>query len=319
MNNNCQLKLKANTFHTTEIRSGVGLFDVGCNIGGHFSDANHEIILSKSWNVNVLYYHLSGYDINNCNINVDLCRKFNKQHKGIISLSTCVGIHPYNVTNICDNERIINDNYCKLEQLIESNIESQESQESKENDKIVTAIGETGLDYSPHFPDKSKQLIWFEKHIQLAQKYKLPLYLHERLAFKDLTNMLNDNYHKNGGLSKNVLIHCFTGNKQELEYYVSQGYYISVSGYLCKKKLGANLRQFVNLIPLEQLMIETDTPYMHIDDKRVKKLKLLNGKENEPVVLPLIVQTLVDCYQGKYTLEHIAAQTTKNARNFFGV
>jgi Tat protein secretion system quality control protein TatD with DNase activity len=67
-------------------------------------------------------------------------------------------------------------------------------------------------------------------------------------------------------------------------------------------------------------MIESDAPYMHIDDKRIKKWKLLNDKtQNEPIVLPLILQQIEQCYNGKYTLQEIACQTTLNAQHFFGV
>ena len=74
----------------------------------------------------------------------------------------------------------------------------------------IKAIGECGLDYSNHFPDKEHQQRWFEIQVELAVKHKIPLFLHERFAFEEFIKVLQP-YHDNNTLP-NCIVHCFTGN-----------------------------------------------------------------------------------------------------------
>ena len=101
--------------------------------------------------------------------------------------------------------------------------------------------------------------------------------------------------------------------------YVSDGYHLSLSGFITKKKNGAEIRSLIPKIPMKQLMIESDAPYMHLSDKRVKKLKLLEDKNvNEPVVLPLLLEAIQQCYDDpSIDMEVLSQQTTQNALDFF--
>ncbi len=146
-----------------------------------------------------------------------------------------IGIHP---SNVHDLDREIKE----IESLTKSS-------------KVV-GIGETGLDY--HFIpyDKDKQIKSFINHINLAKKLNLPLVVHTRDAAKDTFDILKK--YANG---LKVLIHCFSGNKEELLNYLSINCYISISGIITFKK-SDELRKILHLIPTNKLLIETDSPYL---------------------------------------------------------
>merc|ERR1712129_594539 len=130
-------------------------------------------------------------------------------------------------------------------------------------------------DFSDHFiehgADIKTQQKWFEQHIEIAIKMKKKLYIHERQAHKQLVETLE----RYRFPPSNVLIHCFTGSGEELLKYVEDGYHLSLSGYITKKKNGKEIRSMIHKIPVKMMMIESDCPYMMVNDKRIKKLKLL--------------------------------------------
>ena len=136
------------------------------------------------------------------------------------------------------------------------------------NKDAISAIGECGLDYSNGFPDKSIQIPCFEEHLKLSSELKMPLYIHQRGAFKDFV-VLMDKYRDHlDGIP--VLVHCFTGSKDELEWILERpNFFISVSGFICKPKHGSELRKLLSNQRYQQdydllnrIMIETDAPYL---------------------------------------------------------
>jgi TatD DNase family protein len=163
----------------------------------------------------------------------------------------------------------------------------------------------------------------------------LPLFVHERLAFDESMEILKD-------VNVPIIIHCFTGTKEQCEEYVKRGYYISLSGYILKEandncaEVLACLKE--GIIPLDKLMIETDAPYMGFPDSRqlymehnVDYVSSLNSKKrkrlqqsmypNVPSSLPMVLDQVVECLQqhdSSLTRDQVADQTTKNARKFFG-
>lgn len=204
------------------------------------------------------------------------------------------GIHPYNVSNYELNPTM------------------------KEIERLCTihggCIGETGLDGSGTFPPIEDQVPFFEEHVKLALRLNRNLYLHERKAHDETIGVLR----KYNFPSSRVLIHCFTGNENQLLRYIEDGYYLSLSGFITKKKVGAEIRSLVHKIPMNRIMIESDAPYMHLADKRVKKLKMLEDKsQNEPVVLPLLLEAVANCYEPPMDPQKLAKFTYENACKFF--
>lgn len=134
----------------------------------------------------------------------------------------------------------------------------------------VIGIGETGLDY--HYPetDKASQTASFLAHIQAARETGLPLIVHSRDADEDMAATLSAEMSK--GKFKGLL-HCFTASKQLADAAVEVGFYISLSGIITFKNSGS-IRDAIKDVPLDQLLVETDAPYLAPAPYR--------GKRNEP-------------------------------------
>jgi len=169
---------------------------------------------------------------------LDLSKKSDKYY-------CTVGVHPTRVNDIDksgDPEKYFKD----MEDLI------------KECGEKCVAIGECGLDYDRLMcSEKETQLKYFPMHFDLAEKFNLPLYLHDRNTGGDFLKLMKENRHKfNTGI-----VHTFTGTEEELQQYLALDLYIGVSGCSLKKK--KNL-EVVKKIPLDRLMLETDCPYCEI-------------------------------------------------------
>ncbi len=143
----------------------------------------------------------------------------------------------------------------------------------KENEKIV-AIGECGLDYDRMFSTKENQIRCLEKHIVLAKKLNKPLFLHERNASSDFIRRFKN--HED--ICKKSVIHCFNGNKETLDKYLSMGFSIGITGWICDDRRAKALREGVSFIPLDRILIETDAPYLR--PKNVPGLNRTNIPQN---------------------------------------
>lgn len=165
------------------------------------------------------------------------------------------GIHPHNA------DKATQQDFALIEKLI------------SENPKIV-AVGECGLDYDRMFSTKENQIRCLEKHIVLAEKLGKPLFLHERSATEDFTKR----FKKHKELCEKSVVHCFTGNKETLERYLSMGFSIGITGWICDDRRAKELRDAVRIIPLDRILIETDAPYL--TPKNVPGLDRTNVPQN---------------------------------------
>tara|TARA_Y100001970_G_C14207887_1_gene845136 strand:- start:1060 stop:1836 length:777 start_codon:yes stop_codon:yes gene_type:complete len=180
------------------------------------------------------------------------------KHKNIYGT---FGIHPHetkNFTNV-DSKFILN--------II------------KKNKKII-GVGETGLDYYYNHSDKEIQKKSFVEHIRASSILKMPIIVHSRNAEDDTYNILKNEI-KNSNLK--VLIHCFTGSKDFAKKLLDIGCYISVSGIITFNK-STDLVSAVTTIPIEKLLVETDSPYLSPIPYR--------GKPNEPSFIVHTVEKL---------------------------
>lgn len=166
----------------------------------------------------------------------------------------------------------------------------------------LVAIGETGLDYYYPELDKGVQKEFLWRHFDLAKASSLPLIFHCREAFQDLFRYA-DEY----SLTKPALIHCFTGTKKEAQEVIARGWYLSLSGILTFNKSEA-LREAVQGLPLDRLLIETDAPFLSPQKYR--------GKTNEPAFVIEVAAMLGGLY-GR-SQEEMGQITSENAHRFFG-
>lgn len=139
--------------------------------------------------------------------------------------------------------------------------------------KKVVAIGEIGLDYYWDNVDKETQKYWFERQMDLAKEVNLPLVIHSRDAAKDTYEMI-----KNAKIDENFgVMHCYAYSKEMAKQYIDLGFYIGVGGVVTFKN-GRKLKEVVEYIPLDSILLETDAPYLSPEPNRGKRNSSLNLK-----------------------------------------
>jgi len=172
-------------------------------------------------------------------------------------------------------------------------------------DAKVIGLGETGLDYfyNKELDHQLLQRYSFQQHIIAAQENKLPVIIHTRDAEEDTYNILVENKkHKEFP----GLIHCFTASKEFAAKMLDLGMYISISGIVTFKN-AENIREALKYIPIERILVETDSPYLAPVPKR--------GKTNEPSYTRYVVEYLAEL-KG-ISAEKMAQQTTDNFFQLF--
>ena len=193
-----------------------------------------------------------------------------------------IGIHPHET----EKEEI------KSDQIIE-NLE--------QNSKII-GIGETGLDFYYNNSDKKKQVSSFIQHIEASIRTKVPLIVHSRDAEDETFKILNG--YKNHNLK--ILMHCFTGSKEFSEKLLTLNAYFSASGIITFKN-SINLQNTFKTLPLNKLLIETDSPYLAPVPNR--------GKKNEPSFIDFTAQKLSEIKD--ISKSELIEITTKNFNKLF--
>ncbi len=169
------------------------------------------------------------------------------------------------------------------------------------------AVGETGLDYFYNHSDRAVQRDFFVRYLKLARETQLPIIIHCREAFDDFFEILDAEYMQDGRHLPGVL-HCFTGTLAEAEEVIKRGWYLSLSGIVTFKK-SEELRDVARMVPLDQLFIETDTPYLAPQKYR--------GKTNEPAYVAETATLIADVKD--ISRDELAKATHHNASSFFGL
>lgn len=171
----------------------------------------------------------------------------------------------------------------------------------KSDDRFV-AIGEVGLDFYWDDTRKREQEEVFRRQIEWALETGLPLAIHSRSAFDELYAVMDD--YRGRGLSG--VFHCFSGSEEEaLKLLSFDGFYLGIGGVVTYKK--STLPDVLKCVPLERVVLETDSPYLAPVPKR--------GKRNESAYVPYIADFLAALYG--CSVEQVAAVTTANARKLF--
>ena len=169
-------------------------------------------------------------------------------------------------------------------------------------EKKIKAVGETGLDYHYEHSPKLLQKQFLIRYLHLAAETGLPVIFHCREAFPALFSIVDSEYPK----QCKAVLHCFTGTIEEAEEVLSRGWYLSLSGIVTFKK-SEWLREVAKTVPLSQLLIETDSPYLAPQKHR--------GRQNEP---SFIVETALSIAEVKgVSLEELAHSTWRNGEKLF--
>jgi len=170
----------------------------------------------------------------------------------------------------------------------------------------VVAVGETGLDRYWDYTPFAQQEDYFDRHLKLARHRGLPVVVHCREAEADVVRMLSHDFDRNGPVRG--VMHSFTGDRDTAEACLAMGLYLSFAGMVTYKN-AQNLREVTALVPMDRLLVETDSPYLAPVPVR--------GKRNEPAN---VVHTAT-CLAAIHRLElaAMAEHTTWNARSLFSL
>ena len=196
----------------------------------------------------------------NIGANIESSKEIISLAESYVPVYAAIGVHPSEISYL--NEEA----YAWLKQ-------------AAVHEKVV-AIGEIGLDYywdkDPKVQEQQK--VWFCRQLQLAREVNLPVVIHSREAAADTMEIM-----KNHAQGIPGVIHCFSYSKEQALEYIKMGYYIGVGGVVTFKN-AKKLKEAVEAIPLESIVIETDCPYLAPEPYR--------GKRNASVYLPYVVEEI---------------------------
>jgi len=168
----------------------------------------------------------------------------------------------------------------------------------------VIAVGETGLDYYYNHSPHDVQRRVFTHFIHMARETALPIVVHERGAAEEAAELL----HSEGAGELRGVIHCFTGDYEAARAYLDLGFYLSFTGIITFKN-AEPLRDVVRKMPLERMLVETDSPYLTPVPHR--------GKRNEPAYVRFVAEAMAGI-KG-IALEDVAQRTTRNVQDLFKI
>ena len=200
------------------------------------------------------------------------------------NLYATVGMHPHDAKDVGEEE---------LRELRELALHPK-----------VIAVGETGLDYYYNHSPREVQRRVFAQFICLAEETGLPLVVHERDAASEALGLLRS---EGAGKIRGV-IHCFTGDYDAACAYLDLGFYLSFTGIITFKN-AEPLRDVVRKVPLDNMLVETDSPYLTPVPHR--------GKRNEPAYVRFVAETVASV-KG-LNIEEVASVTTNNVRALFRI
>jgi len=169
-------------------------------------------------------------------------------------------------------------------------------------EKKVVAIGEIGLDYYWKEPDPEIQKHWFVRQLQLAREVKLPVIIHSRDAAQDTLDIMKaEKAGEIGGV-----IHCFSYGTEMAREYLNMGFYLGIGGVVTFNN-GRKLKEVVEYMPLDRIVLETDCPYLSPVPNR--------GKRNSSLNLPYVAEAISQI-KG-ISPEEVIKITNQNARNLY--
>jgi TatD DNase family protein len=253
------------------------LIDSHCHIDDTRFDADREVMMTRARAAGVEHFVTIGCDLATSRAAVALAQK----HPYI---SATVGVHPHEV-------RLIQEGwYDELRSLARS-------------DRVL-AYGEIGLDYHYDHSPRDVQRIRFREQIQLARELKLPIVIHTREAQEDTITILKEEKASELG----GVFHCFSGDAWLAKDALDLGFYLSFSGVVTFQN-AVMLREIVKTVPLDRILVETDSPYLTPAPYR--------GKRNEPAYVRQVAEKIAEVHG--IDMEKVEEATTQNTKWLFQI
>jgi TatD DNase family protein len=257
------------------------LIDIGANLAHDSFDADRDAVMARAAAAGVAQMVVTGSSEEATRRAIELSRA----HPGV--LFATAGVHPHHAVDLTD------DTLPALQALA--------------REPEVRAIGECGLDYFRDFSPRDLQRRAFAWQLELAKSTGKPVFLHQRDAHDDFVAILKEHRVDRG------VAHCFTAGQKERDAYLELGLHIGITGWINDERRGFHLREVVQGIPADRLMVETDAPYLLPRDIRPAP----KSRRNEPHYLPYVVRAVANA-RGE-SAEAVALASTATARRFFGI
>ena len=255
-------------------------FDTHAHYNDEKFNLDRDEIITKIKQEGITKYNCVGYDVQSSKIAVEIANTYS-------FIYSIIGISP---NDVVEKSEAINEQIKEIEVILKND----------KNNRIV-AIGEIGLDYYWNKENKEIQKETFIKQIEIANKYNLPIVIHTREAIQDTIEILKKNV-----VIKKGVFHCCPLNRELVKEALKLGYYISFAGPITFKN-SKNANEIVNMVPLDKILIETDSPYLAPEPKR--------GTRNDSRNVKLIAEKIAEFKQ--ISLEEVSIKTYNNALKIF--
>ena len=258
------------------------LFDSHSHYNDEKFDEDREQIIAETYNSGVTRFIVAGYNIESSKKAIEMSEKYN------FIYSIC-GISP---NDIPQSEEELWKDIEEISKIVSQNIKG----------KLV-AIGEIGLDYYWNKENKELQKQAFIKQIEIANELNLPIVIHSREASVDTIDIL-----KNHQVNKRGIFHCCQPNQEMVRQALELGFYISFAGPITFKN-AKNSIDVVKMVPLDRILIETDSPYLTPEPNR--------GKRNDSRNVRYVAQKIAELRD--MDIEEIAKITYENTNRIFNI
>jgi len=251
------------------------LVDTHCHLDFPEFDQDRDQVIKRAKTEGIDYIINIGSSLSGSRRSLELSKQYDY-------IYATIGIHPHEADRFNKKEGI-------------------EIRELAKSGKVV-AIGEIGLDYHKNYSKIENQRALFISLVKLAKDFNLPLVIHTRQASNDTLDILKE------AMPVRAVVHCFSGEENFLKECLNLGFFISFTCNITYKKAD-NLRDLVNITPLERLLLETDAPFLPPEEFR--------GKRNEPAYVKYLAKEIARIKE--VSLDEVAAVTTNNAKQFFQI
>ncbi|MFH0866813.1 MAG: TatD family hydrolase [Bacteroidota bacterium] len=236
-----------------------------------------DLAVSRALQNNVKSMVVPNIDSSSVKPMLDICNKYHD------NCFPCIGLHPGSVNRGFHTELEIIGQWLEKEKFV--------------------AIGEIGIDLYWDKTFINEQIEVFKLQLLLAKKYNLPVIIHSRNALNEIIQILNEKKYSN----VKAVFHCFPGSYEQAQHLVKKGYFLGIGGVVTYKNSG--LAKIAKEIPLENILLETDAPYLPPVPYR--------GKRNESAYIKVIAEFIAGI---RYcNIEEVASITTAAAASFFNI
>lgn len=251
------------------------LIDSHAHLDDRAFNEDREELIQKLKEAGVGYVVNIAASLSSIKSSIELAEKYD-------FIYSSVGVHP------CETDELNEDNFRRMKEQL--------------SHPKVKAVGEIGLDYYWKEPEKEIQHKWFRRQLQLAHAVKLPIIIHSRDAAADTFRLMKEEEAD----KLTGVIHCYSYTKETARDYLNWDYYFGIGGVSTFQN-AKKLKEAVEYIPVENIVLETDSPYLAPSPYR--------GKRNSPLNLPIIAQAIADIK--RMDVEKVIEITGENSKKLY--